>query len=244
MNSNVDKIVIIDIWGEFAHFRKGYTSTSPLTYPFPTRTSLAGLISSIIGLKRDSYYELFNKENSSLALQIINPIRKIRITQNLIDTKTGFYLWDNKGLRTQIQFEYLKNPYYRLYIWLKDKDIFNNLIELLKEHKSIYTPYLGISECLLNFNYLGIFNVEQNISNNNAVEIFTVIKNGEIKIELESDMKYGRIKIPGFMDNNRVVKEFVELIYEEDGKPIKIKGEYYKVIDFFEGNKNVNIIFF
>lgn len=123
----IDKVLIFDLWGDYAHFRRGYTTTSPLTYPFPSRTTLAGILAAILGFQRDSYYEYFGKHNSAFALQILKPIKKIRINLNLIDTKTGFYLWDNKGQRTQIPFEFLKDAKYRVHVWIKDKEIFNDL---------------------------------------------------------------------------------------------------------------------
>ncbi|MDI6861479.1 MAG: type I-B CRISPR-associated protein Cas5b [Caldisericia bacterium] len=238
---DINKVLVFDVWGDYAHFRRGYTTTSPLTYPFPPRTALSGMIAAIIGLPRDSYYNLFSKDNSAIALQIINPIKRIKITQNLIDTKTGFYLWDNKGQRTQIPFEYLKEPKYRIYLWMKEN--LDDLARLLKEHKSIYTPYLGISECIANFKYIDILEVEPKYTEDEIVEISSIIKNSnDIKIVLEEGKRYGKIKIPGFMDNNRVIQDFLEMIYEEDGKKIKIiSGNYYKVIG---KNIDVNVILF
>ncbi len=124
------KMVSFDIWSDFGHFRKGYSTTSPLTYPFPTRTAISGLIAAIIGLERDSYYNLFHENNSAIALQILNPIKKININQNLINTKLGYFLWDIKdqsSIRTQINYEYLKNPKYRIFVWLKDDKMLKNL---------------------------------------------------------------------------------------------------------------------
>lgn len=241
---SAEKVIVFDIWGDYAHFRRGYTTTSPLTYPFPTRTVLSGTLAAILGLPRDSYYDLFRKENSAFALQILNPIKKIRFTQNLIDTKTGFYLWDNRGQRTQIPFEYLKDPKFRIYTWVKKK--FDELVVLLEKHKSFYTPYLGISECIANFDYVGIFDAESKGADDDIVEIYSTIKkDNDIAIMPEPGKKYGRIKIPGFMGNNRVVQEFLEIIYEEDGKTIKIsKGRYYKVKGLKENGKEVNVVFF
>jgi len=237
----IDKALVFDVWGDYSHFRRGYTTTSPLTYPFPTRTTLSGMIAAIRGLPRDNYYNLFSKDNSAIALQIINPIKKVRITQNLIDTSTGFYLWDNNGQRTPTSFEYLKESKYRIYLWMKEN--LDNFGLLLKEHKSIYTPYLGISECIMNFEYIGIFDIELHYTEGEIVEISSIILNSnEIKIVLEEGKKYGKIKIPGFMGNNRIVQDFLEMIYEESGEKIKItSGNYYRVIG---KNIDVNIIFF
>jgi CRISPR-associated protein Cas5h len=235
--TNINKAIVFDIWSDHAHFRRGYTTTSPLTYPFPTRTALAGIVAAILGLEIDNHYDFFRKDNSAFALQIINPIKKIKITENLIDTKIGFYLWDCKGQRTQIIFEYLKDPKYRVYLWLKEK--FEEFSQLIKEHKSIYTPYLGISKCVMNFNYIGIFDVEHKSTNGHPVEISSIVKDSKgIEYDFEEGKKYGRVKMPGFMDPNRKIIEFLNIIYEENGKTIKIrKGEYYKVMGY-------NVIFF
>jgi len=239
----IDRVLVFDVWSDYAHFRRGYTTTSPLTYPFPSRTTLAGLVSAILGLPRDSYYELFGKDNSAFALQILNPIRKIKITQNLIDTKTGFYLWDNKGQRTQIPFEFVKKPRYRLYVWLEDPNKFDDLIKLIKKHKSVYTPYLGISECIANFEIFkkGVFEVKKKRVNGGEVEIHSIIRKEVLKkIKLEEGKKYGVVKVPGFMNEDRSVSEYIVFYYEEDGKPLKItEGEYYTL-----KGENINVIFF
>ena len=182
--AEIDRVLVFDVRGDYAHFRRGYTTTSPLTFPFPSRTTLAGLISAILGLPRDSYYKLFGKDNSAFALQILNPIRKIKITQNLIDTKTGFYLWDNKGQRTQIPFEFIKKPKYRLYVWLEGEK-FEDLINLIRGHNSVYTPYLGISECIANFEIFGegVFEVEKKrVDGGEGVEIYSIIEKGKAKV--------------------------------------------------------------
>jgi len=233
------KFLVFDIWGDLAHFRRGYTTTSPLTYPFPPRTVISGIIAAILGLKRDSYYEILNSKNTLFGLQILNPIKKIKINQNLIDTKTGFFLWDNKGQRTQIPFEYLKEPKYRIFANLKNTNLFENLINLLSMHKTIYTIYLGISECIANFKFVGVFDSSKierkDISVNSIIE-FNNLKNFEIVLEEEKN--YGKIKMPGDFNKERIVTKFNEFIYEENAKNIRIKAQniiYYKI-------NNANII--
>ena len=50
-------LIVFDIWGDYAYFRRGYTTTSTLTYPFPSRTTIAGFIAGILGYPRNSYYD-------------------------------------------------------------------------------------------------------------------------------------------------------------------------------------------
>lgn len=244
----MEKALVFDIWGNHAYFRKGYTATSTLTYPFPSRTTIAGFISGILGFEKNSYYDIFNKKNSKISIRILNPIKKFRMNLNYINTKEGFLLSDIKstGKRTQIQAEFLKDVKYRIYLSLEDKKIMDNLFDLIYNHKSFYTPYLGISECIANFKIVGedfipIENIDvnnnQSTDGKNSVCIDTIVPSNN-KIIIQPKMKYGIIKSPQFMNQDRVVTSYIEHYYEENGKPIKIEtSDYFKIGDD-------NVIFF
>lgn len=225
-----EKLLAFDIWGDYGYFRRGYTTTSTITYPFPSRTSIAGLISSILGIERDGYYDIFSENNSKIGLRILNPINKINLNFNYINTKASFSLADiKKNPRVQVQAEFLKDVKYRIYVSLNDKQLMEQLFDLLNNHKSIFTPCLGISECLADFKlvYDEFINVKPIYGEN--IDINSVILK-ENKIDIEPGKDYGIIKSPGFMDNERRVLKFLEYYYEKNGKTIKIKnGDYYKI---------------
>lgn len=93
---NYKELLIFDIKGEYGHFRKYNTTTSPLTYSIPTRTAIAGMLGAILGMEReicDGLYpegaepvqEFFSKEQSGVAVQIINPVKKENVGFNLIN---------------------------------------------------------------------------------------------------------------------------------------------------------------
>jgi len=225
-------VVVFDVWGDYAYFRRGYTTTSTISYPFPSRTTIAGFISGILGYPRDSYYELFNEENSSVGLKIINPIKKTRLNLNYINTKLSMHLFEinSSGKRTQVPAEFLKDVKYRFYISLDDKEIMTKLYEFIKEHKSVYTPYLGITECICNFELVGegIFSVEE--LNGEKVEIDSVVLKKDSNIIIEPNKKYGVVKSPGFMNNDRSVRTFIEYYYEDNGNPIQVDScNYYAI---------------
>lgn len=235
----VGKTLVFDIWGDYAHFRKIETTTSPLTYLIPTGTSLLGLLSAIIGLKRDSYYELFSPESTKFAIRILNQIRKTRINLNLINTKKGFFLWDIKeNPRTIIPFEFVKHPKYRIYFWTKHKEIHRKIKEYLEKHQSFYTPYMGISELIANFEYIGEFDVKGPQKTIESEEIHSVIRKDRARLIVEEGKNYVLERIPLYMDKNRVVKEYADVLLEVNAKPMRIvDGEYYTV-----GNENVIFI--
>jgi len=236
----LEKALVFDIWANHAYFRKGFTATSTISYPFPSRTTIAGLVSAILGLERDSYYDLFRKDNSKVSIQILNPIKKFRVNLNYINTKEGFLLSDikNQGKRTQIQAEFLKDVKYRIYLYLQNKKVMNQLFDLISNHKSVYTPCLGISECLANFQMVGddFLEVEDGVIESEVLIDSIVPQSSEIVIE--SGKKYGIIKSPGFMNQKRVVTSYLEHYYEENGKPIKISSN-----DYFKIGED-NVIFF
>ena len=55
----------------------------------------------------------------------------------------------------------------------------DDLFELLYNHQSVYTPYLGISECIANFQLVGddFFNVEKEIGE--EVQIDSILLKNE-----------------------------------------------------------------
>ena len=233
----IEKVLVFDIWGDYGHFRKVETTTSSLTYSIPTGTSLLGLVSAIVGLKRDSYYDLFSLDNTKYAIRILNPIKKVGMNLSLIDTKKGMYLWDiKKNPRTLIPFEFLKEPRYRIYFWTKHLEIYQKLKGFLEKHQSFYTPYLGISELIANFEFIGeLDDIEKCCGDE---DIHTVIRKDKAKFIVERGKRYGLERIPLFMDSNRVVKEYADIILELNGKTLKVSdSEFYRI-----GSENVIFI--
>lgn len=46
------KVLAFDIWADYAHFRKFYTTTSPLTFSFPPPPTIAGILGAIYGTEK------------------------------------------------------------------------------------------------------------------------------------------------------------------------------------------------
>lgn len=226
------KVLVFDIWSDYAHFRKFYTTSSPLTFSFPPSSTIAGVLGAIYGAGKDKYLEVFSLDRCKIALKIVNPVKKVRMGINLINTKGGYWtLFSNQyhEPRTQIRTELLKDPYFRIYFTHKDEKVFKRLTELLKEHKCIYTVSLGLSELLADFKYVGEYNSETR-SDNELVELQTpvieseLIKNG---LEIEAGKKYFKEKMPIKMNQERIVEKYDDVIFEPDGKTIKAKVKNY-----------------
>jgi len=229
------KILVFDIRGDFGHFRKFYTTTSPLTFSFPPPPTIAGILGAIYGTDKNTneYLTVFGGDECKIGLQILSPVRKVRIGLNLLETKgTNLRIpMSDKNLapRTQIRTELLKDPHYRIYVSHEDNDVFHGLCKNIKEHISVYTVSLGLSEFLANFNYVGIFECEE-VKDSCIVELSTPIQTqnlSEDKLEIESGKKYFKEKMPIKMNQERIVKKYDDVIFEPDGKTIKAKVKNY-----------------
>lgn len=217
------QILVFDIWGDLAHFKKPYTTTSPLSFAFPPRPTIAGMISAIIGLDKTNYAIHFSKQEAKIGLRIINPIKKIRISQNLIDTKRAkWFARIGKHHRARIRFEYIKQPKYRIYFFHKNRDIYDGLKQLLADHGSVYTISLGLSSLLANYEYVGEFEADS-VSGKGYNLIHSVVPSDDAKIEtFEQGKEYYSARIPLEMDTNRIVTQFGTVLLERRGLPLRL----------------------
>ncbi|MEF8848343.1 MAG: type I-B CRISPR-associated protein Cas5b [Candidatus Thermoplasmatota archaeon] len=233
----MDEVIVLNVKGEYAHFKKIFTTTSPLTYGIPPRTAVMGLIGAILGYERDKYYEIFNEDNFKIGLKLLNPVKKTRINLNLLKTKdrTENLIHYNKNYpekieRIQVPLEAVKKPDYRIYLWLKEKNIRKKLEKKLRRHKSVYTPYLGLSEFIAQFEYIGTKQSAKKTSSEKKIS--TVIPGRYIpNIQIEEKLRYERERIPGHMkinsEGDRVPSDFIDVVYEKKGFPLTIKDVTY-----------------
>jgi len=249
MPRSIDRVLIFDVWGDYAHFRRFYTTTSPLTFPIPPRTALCGLIAAIIGKEKENneYLKYFTLNKASIALRLLNPVKKVMIAENLIHTKNA----KGPGMnliteRTRIRFEFLKDQKYRIYFHHTDEDICQQLKENLINHKSVYTPCLGLSENIANFKFVGEFKVSLKNSKD-YVKIYSVLPIE--KIEKEKGIKfnfgdqYFSTIVPIELNSDRVVTKYSNIFFERTCKPVEAKLiNHYWNIDYTSGT-NENIVF-
>ncbi len=243
------EILIFDISSEYGHFRKYNTTTSPLTYSIPTRTAIAGVLGAILGMEReisDGVYpegvipvqEFFSKQNSDIAVQIINPVKKANVAINLINTKKSFYDLTKAG-RTQIEFELLKDLRFRIYLSLNNKkEQFNELVERIKKTKHHFSPYLGLAQFTATIDFVNVVQSEYTENTSQKyIEIITAVNLSKVKsenpIEFNYSAMYSANNMPIEMNRNREVQEYSEVLIEKNGQPIKTKVEnYYKIENY------------
>ena len=211
------------IFGDLAHFRKFYTTSSPLSFPFPPPPTVRGIIGAIMGFSKEEYLE--RTRGILIGISLKAPLKKVRMGLNLIFTKGSSGKFDptlipwkkgdiNKTLRTQIRAEFIKEPIYRIYV-SGEKSFIEKLASLLKEHRTHYTVSLGLSELLADFKFDGIYEGRRFEVSPRADSVIPVRLVREI--DLQRPQRIGKERVPADMDLDRKVLCYEDVIFNMDG---------------------------
>ncbi len=222
------KCLVFDVFGDFAHFKRIYTTTSSYTYSVPPKTTVVGLIGAILGYSKDEYYDLFNIIKISISVKC--DIKTQIIKQNYLKTD-GDYNFKKGSIknRTQIPIEFVKNPKYRIFVIVEDQNIYEKLKEMLKNKKTYYTVYLGITECIADYEFIGEFEVNQT-ENNYCDSIVPEEFFNSVKIDENYDIHIESVPIE--IDKNRTTKSIKKFLISKKTE-FKENIDLYKVGDEF-----------
>jgi len=234
------KFIVFDFWSTYGHFKKPYTTSSPLTFSIPPRTSVAGVIGAIVGIDKKIYMKYFTKDKADIAITIRKPIKKVRLGINLLNFNDSMTKIEGKN---PTRIEFLKDPEYRIYFSHNDEEIYESVKAHIKNHTSIYTPTMGLSENIANFKYIGEYSVENDIENEEYVEVNSVIPLKNVKpghIKFDYDHEYFTEMLPLEIDENRKVTDYGDVMFEKNGN--RIYGVFAKTI-YLEGlNERIIIV--
>ncbi|MDD3925062.1 MAG: type I-B CRISPR-associated protein Cas5b [bacterium] len=238
------KVLSFDVTGDYAHFRKYYSTSSPVTFSVIPPTAVLGIIGAVLGLPREEelYVKILTEAVTGIGIRLLSPVKKTRMGINLINTKSNVWVPKQRreGARTQIKFEFLKEAAYRFYITMEDQELFGRLASTLMEHKCYYTVSLGLSELLADFRFMGVdeFTLEEA---GDPVKIVTAVPLNHIRkegIALTPDRRYIKERMPFSMNDNREVQEYGELLAESQGRSMSLK-----LTHFWRGaGENISII--
>ncbi|GAB3780173.1 hypothetical protein GCM10028818_31850 [Spirosoma horti] len=245
MNDN--RLIVFELSGEYGHFRKFNTTTSPLTYPIPTRTALTGVLGAVLGVERETapgrftdnalpVQELFGADACQLAVQLLAPVKKVNIGFNLLDTGNSFYEIRKSG-RTQIEFELLKNPAFRVFVRLKDEVLFDRLADRLITRSHYFTPYLGLSQFTANLQDVHVTRGSVCTATAGYVPIQSAVNLSLLTttppIEFDQTTHYYVETMPIELSRDRVVKRYGEVLVNADGGSVMVQAnEWFETPDF------------
>ncbi|MDQ1086160.1 type I-B CRISPR-associated protein Cas5b [Siphonobacter sp. SORGH_AS_1065] len=247
-----NRLIVFELSGEYGHFRKFNTTTSPLTYPIPTRTALTGLLGAVLGVEREiapgrfldgiiPVNELFASSICGLAVQLLAPVRKVNIGFNLLDTGNSFFEIKKSG-RTQIEFELLKDPRFRVFVHHQEASVFDSLWKKLSNTSHHFTPYLGLSQFTATLTNATQCTMVERSGSGSTIPIKSAVNLSEINayppIEFDQNAHYYVETMPLELSRDRVVTRYGEILINADGDIAPVYANHW-----FETSDFGNILF-
>lgn len=235
-------VLIFDLYADFGHFRKIYSTSSPLTYSIIPPTAFYGMIGAIVGLEKEgnTYLKYVNHHTVKFAVQLLHPVKKIRMGLNHINTKGNVWIPKQRreGARTQIRTEFLRFPKYRCYVHIEDSTLFDKLIDYVTYGKNVYTVSMGLSECLANVEFVSIGEFQQK-KDGQAIEVVTAVPERKLKkLEIEFGKEYLKERLPICIDHERIVNLYDEVLFEATGRSLTVSVDSY-----WTNNQGTQIVF-
>lgn len=189
-HDDIPRCLSFTIEGPWAHFRQIDGNSVRRTYRAPPRTTIAGLIAAVIGCERNSYYDIFQAENSAIAISPQTDLNTQNLPENILTTsKSGIKRIGNnrKGIklstpdaskaRQRQNFEVLSDVEYRVDCWIDDDDAYTDLKTHLENDTAVYTPSLGLSEFLATIEYHGEY-TPQPVATDDPVTVDSTVPGG------------------------------------------------------------------
>lgn len=218
-------VIVFEIFGRYGHFKKPYSAASPVTYPFPPTTAVLGMIGAVCGYGKDEYHLRIGWDRVKIGVSIVNRVRKLKYGLNLIDitkNKQGSLFFRNKS-HIPTNHEFLKNPRFRIYVAGAEPECMRDLKGFLEAEKSVYTPCLGLSECLARIAYLDTFQGTELPEDEHPVNSVIPETRGRL-VETETRGKrIVRLRIPDRMNQNREVARHVSVMYDDLLQPLQVR---------------------
>ena len=228
------RLIVFDIVGYIAHFRKHFTTTSSLSYAFPPRTTICGMIAGVLGFERDSYYDEFSSEKCKVGLKIMKPIRRFVETVNYLMTdkdaldyleKYGLWKTEPAQIRTElimVDGKVFSELRYRIFFNHENTTLMEELKKRIINKNFFYPPSLGTANNLAILEYINdteaeIFRPEKEIY------VHTVVPISKVNLLPEKGLRiYVEELVPADFSRDRKLIRKENYLYEGNGKPIKV----------------------
>ncbi len=205
--------VVFDFSGSIAMFRKPYTTTSSVSYPFPPPTAIAGLVSAIVGFEnsaeKDGYSATFWKKISGnrIGIKLLSNVKWYSTTLNFRDIES------KKNPHIQIKHQFVKDPSYRVYV---NGPLENELDKYLSKNSFVYTPYLGVAYAIAKVVYVGRFKSEKLSGNDVLVNTIVPYDSNNVEISVTKSGGLHREIVPFRMDDERNLERTITVLYSEN----------------------------
>lgn len=224
------EVLQIDLKGKMAHFRKYYANNTAMSFSIPPRTTLMGMIATMIGLPKDEYYRQLASDRIRIGVVLCSPIKKSFSRLNYLSVKSignikndlekeKPFTTDFRGTggRIQTPFEIITGNnirqdevWYRMYVsYFEDgKDLFNHLKNCVLARSVYYNLSFGIagfSAYITHAQYYDNTMIEQNETNLKSIEFNSAIISNKI-----SSLEFARKDEYSFIEEELMPADFTD----------------------------------
>lgn len=207
------RILVFELKGSLAHFRRPDTTVTHATYPFIPRTVLWGLLGSVLGV------EQLTGENW-IGIQLMSPVHTVAQEVSMLGKG---WVGGGGSFNRPTSIELVVNPRYRVYY---AGEHFNDLKDMIGNSCSHYHTYLGSAYCLTFPRYLETIEAEEITTPYPAqMSTRTVLPSHSVKqLDPQSGSQYGRVGGMQYQHlGNRTFSGTINLLYEVHGGLIKFE---------------------
>ena len=146
------EVLSLDIEGKFAHFRKFHGNNTAMSYTIPPRTTIIGMLAAILGLSKDSYYQLMRHQALKIGIRVVADLKKAFHRVNFLKI-TGSGDFSGKNGRIQTPFEIvttddIKNGMVKYRIYLspgENSDVYTQIKDALNNSERQFNLTMGIA---------------------------------------------------------------------------------------------------
>src|SRR5690606_23304023 len=253
------EVLTFNIHGKMAHFRKYYANNTAMSYSLPPRTTIMGMIASILGLERGRYYNILASDKLRIGIRILSPLKKSFHRLNMLSIKSlgdatkGGGDFSGKGGRIQTPFEIVTGMdinkdmvSYRIYISPHHDgiDIFEKLRERLKANQGHFNLTLGVANFSAYIRDIRFYDQVKEVHSSEIVLINTAVISGTVeellfKKEAEAGSNFLEEELlpSDFLkDGSRELSKLNRTLFSTRNQPLEVRLSvpHYRLLDEVE----------
>ncbi|MER3415858.1 MAG: CRISPR-associated protein Cas5 [Gemmataceae bacterium] len=219
----MDEVLVFDLRGSLAHYRRPDTLQTQATYPFLPRTALRGLIGSVLGLPYRSDADILPPDCRT-GLRLLAPLRTV--TQQLtLHGKTwmaGQGRKDNFHRLTTL--ELVVAPHYRVFF---SGPLAPELRRRLEQRHTHFHTYLGSAFCLTFPEWVGACTPTPVPRDRSPLTCTTVVPLDAIRhLHPTNGCQYARVTMHRDHIGDRRFRGSLAVVYEVSGRPITFDPDW------------------
>lgn len=232
-NSVPERCLSLTVESDWGHFRRVDRTVTKQTYRLPPRTTVAGMLAAIAGVRRDGYYDTFAESVSAVAIEPLceprtvtepslglgtNPDETMDAAGGTGQKTVKVTFPDSTDNRQIHSYELLVRPAYRIDVAVEDAEFYAALKEHLERGTSYYPPSMGLSEHLAWIEYHGEFEVDP-VDAADPVAVQSAVPDGIEETVPKAGTSYNIERVPGFMDateHGRRTTSYVDFAFAPD----------------------------